>query len=212
MLLASLLSSMACLSLLLPSSYLLLLPSSSTSLLSSSKAWVTSHRLDSAVHAHLVTALHWLYSHRLPLLAGLIAASLLHLLHSLLLLLGALLHSRSLLLPWLVSQALVLTAMALAFTACTFLSLFVSLPMAVVCPVLAGLVLGAWGHLWRRVARAYSRLGEARQVRVVARGEARVVAREEARVEARGVHRPHTHHLLRGEAREGPSVLCKSAR
>ena len=98
------------------------------------------------------------------LLGVFIISWVLHLLFSLLLLLGAMLHRRPLLLPWLCSQMLLLVLMVITFTSWTFLSFFVDLLVAIVFPVVAGLVLGLWVLVWRGVRAHYvllaTKLGE----------------------------------------------------
>ena len=94
---------------------------------------------------------HWLDVHHEPLLGGLLLSWVLHLLFSLLLLLGAMLHRRALLVPWLCSHMILLVVMVVTFVSWTFLSFFVDLLVAVIFPVGAGLFLGLWIFLWRGV-------------------------------------------------------------
>ena len=89
------------------------------------------------------------------LLAGFISAASLHLLSSLLLLLGTMLNKRSLLIPWLLTDLLIIISMGLVFTSWTFLSFFVDLLIAILFPVVAGLVLGLWTLLWRNTQYMY---------------------------------------------------------
>ena len=95
---------------------------------------------------------HWLDVHHEPLLGGLVLSWVLHVLFSLLLLLGAMLHRRALLVPWLCSDMILLVVMVVTFVSWTFLSFFVDLLVAVIFPVAAGLFLGLWIFLWRGVS------------------------------------------------------------
>ena len=107
----------------------------------------------------VIQCFSWLDRHHEPLLGGVIIAWVLHLLFSLLLLLGAMLHRRPLLLPWLCSDMVILVIMVATFTFTCFLSFFVDLLVAIVFPVVAGLVLGLWIFLWRGVQAHYTVLG-----------------------------------------------------
>ena len=91
------------------------------------------------------------------LLAGLVSAAALHLLSTLLLLLGSMLYKRCLLVPWLITDLIIILSMGLVFTSWTFLSFFVDLLIAIVFPVIAGLVMGFWILLWRNTQFMYSR-------------------------------------------------------
>jgi len=154
---ACLLSIVASLAVLLPSTHILLhLPQSWDQLAATLQAWLASAKLDAAVSEHLLSCLAWAGEAKSNLLAGVATSALLHLFLSLLLLAGIITLSRPLILPWLISQGFVLGATATTFTACTFLSLFVSLPLAVVCPMAGGLLLGLFIHLWRAVAATYA--------------------------------------------------------
>ena len=95
---------------------------------------------------------HWVDLHHERLLGGLILAWVVHLLVSLLLLLGAMLHRRWMLLPWLCSHLTLLVVMVVTFVSWTFLSFFVDLLVPVIFPVCAGLFLGLWIFLWRGVS------------------------------------------------------------
>ena len=107
----------------------------------------------------VIQCFSWLDRHHEPLLGCVIIAWVLHLLFSLLLLLGAMLHRRPLLLPWLCSDMVILVIMVATFTFTCFLSFFVDLLVAIVFPVVAGLVLGLWIFLWRGVQAHYTVLG-----------------------------------------------------
>lgn len=215
------------------------LPNSWDKLAVKFKGWLAAARLDTAVSSHLLSIFRWASDVKSNLLASLAIAALLHLLLSLLLAAGIFKLSRPLILPWLVSQAFVLSLTAIAFTACTFLSLFVSLPLAVVSPLAGGLFLGLCLHLWRAVAATYADSKRGQKPRVVRsigagnghwqweagnRGFLHQGPHQEAH---QGLHQAHqevhwTHHHpkvipatrngSRGEdsRREGANILCKS--
>ena len=126
--------------------------------------WMLGNHWDPEVTQHVWRGFSWLDVHHELVLGVVIICWVLHLLFSLLLLLGAMLHRRPLLLPWLCSQMILLVFMVVTFTSWTFLSFFVDLLVAIVFPVVAGLVLGLWVLMWRGVWTHYvtlqAKLGE----------------------------------------------------
>ena len=78
---------------------------------------------------------------------------------SVLLLLGIMLQRRAFFFPWLCSDMVILILMVATFTFTCFLSFFVDLLVAIVFPVVGGLVLGLWIFLWRRVRSHHKLLG-----------------------------------------------------
>ena len=101
----------------------------------------------------------WLDGNHRVILSSIIGASMVHNLFSLILLLGALLHKRGLLIPWMVSKMFIIMLMIISFTCWTFMSFFVDLLVAIVFPVLAGLLLGLWIYLWRKVHSIFIKQG-----------------------------------------------------
>merc|ERR1712123_316928 len=83
-----------------------------------------------------------------------------HLLLSLLLLLGTMLYRWKLLIPWMVSHMIIIIIMVTTFTCWTFMSFFVHLLVAIVFPMVAGLVLGLWIVMWRQVYHLFTVLRE----------------------------------------------------
>ena len=79
--------------------------------------------------------------------------SLTNLILSLLLSCAAILRRSALTAPWLAFNTPLLLAMLPLLTAGTFISFFVDLLLAIIFPVLAGLVLGTWVLLWRKVTK-----------------------------------------------------------
>ena len=79
------------------------------------------------------------------------SAVILHLLLSLLLLLGAVLHKHLLLIPWMVTDLILIIILFLIFSTWSFLSFFVGLLAAIIFPFFGGLTLGVKIMLWRQV-------------------------------------------------------------
>ena len=104
----------------------------------------------------VVSYLSLLQSNQTPALMGLIAGVVLHLLLSLLLLLGAMLHKPLLLVPWMVSDMIIITILFIIFSAWSFLSFFIGVLAAILFPFLGGLVLGLKIILWRQVRNLYT--------------------------------------------------------
>ena len=101
----------------------------------------------------------WLDTHHEFLLGSILLSWMVHLTFSFLLIAGAVKHRRDLFLPWLCSDMVILVLMVATFTFTCFLSFFVDLLVAIVFPVVAGLVLGVWSLLWHRVRAAYLAMG-----------------------------------------------------
>ena len=110
----------------------------------------------------VVSYLSLLQTHHTPALMALIAGVVLHLLLSLLLLLGAMLHKPLLLVPWMVSDMIIITILFIIFSAWSFLSFFIGVLAAILFPFLGGLVLGVKIILWRQVMNLYTILPPAR--------------------------------------------------
>ena len=113
---------------------------------------------------HQVTRVVWKgfdwvdMNHRM-ILAGVIGSTVIHLFFCLMLVLGGILYNRSLFIPWMVSNMIIIILMVITFTCWTFMSFFVDLLVAIVFPVLGGLVLGLNIHLWKRVRSVFIQLG-----------------------------------------------------
>lgn len=88
-------------------------------------------------------------------LYGVITAVVLHLSLSLLLLLGSILHKHLLLIPWMVTDLVLILLLFLVFSTWSFLSFFVGLIPAVIFPFFGGLTLGVKIMLWRQVLSLY---------------------------------------------------------
>ena len=84
-------------------------------------------------------------------LAILMVTSVVHFIVSFLLIVGTFLYRQNLIIPWIISHMLSIILMVISFTCWTFFSFFIDLLLAIVFPVLAGLVLGLWIVMWREV-------------------------------------------------------------
>lgn len=103
------------------------------------------------------SGLSWMseHSHYQLVLSGLLFGVIIHLITSLVLILGTVIQKRSLFLPWLVTDMIVINIMACIFIGWTFLSFFVDLLIAIIFPIFGGTVLGLWIFSWRNVHDLY---------------------------------------------------------
>eukprot|EP00096_Caligus_rogercresseyi_P000594 TRINITY_DN11055_c0_g1_i1.p1 TRINITY_DN11055_c0_g1~~TRINITY_DN11055_c0_g1_i1.p1 ORF type:complete len:217 (+),score=34.83 TRINITY_DN11055_c0_g1_i1:92-742(+) len=120
--------------------------------------WVLGNHWDSDVTSVALRGLGYVSEHNGILLMILIALSSFHIFNSLILILGALLHRPLLFLPWMIQDALLLALGAVLFVLWAFLSFFVDVLVAVLFPILAGLVLGYWIYLWKNIYTLYGQL------------------------------------------------------
>ena len=109
----------------------------------------------------------WVDMNHRMILAGVIGSTVVHVFFCLMLVLGAILYNRSLFIPWMVSDMIIIILMVVTFTCWTFMSFFVDLLVAIVFPVLGGLVLGLCIHLWRRVHSFFIQLGRREMGKIV---------------------------------------------
>ena len=98
------------------------------------------------------------------LLASLVAATVVQLVCSLLLILGAMIEVRALLLPWLISDLHLTVIFTLIFLFLTFLSFIVDLLVALFFPVVAGLIVGLWCYNWKNGLDLFLSFGEKKNV------------------------------------------------
>ena len=133
-------------------------------------------------------------NHRM-LLAVVIGSTVIHLFFCLMLILGGILRNRVLFIPWLMSDMIIILIMIVSFTCWTFMSFFVDLLVAIVFPVLGGLVLGVTIYLWRRMQGVFVEWGMRDRGKIVIRqaGYKQVpnTKKEEEKSLERGVRRPH---------------------
>ena len=99
--------------------------------------------------------LNWVDKHHKLLISGVIGWAAVYLVSSFMLVFGAVFRVWCLFLPWMVSNLVMIICMVVISICWTFLSFFVNLLIAIVFPVLGGLVLGVWIYLWRRVCSIF---------------------------------------------------------
>ena len=73
---------------------------------------------------------------------------------------GTVIYRRNLFIPWLVSHMFIIIATILSFTNWTFMSFFIDLFVAIVFPLVAGLMLGLTMVMWRQVYHLFRVLRE----------------------------------------------------
>merc|ERR1712106_395258 len=93
----------------------------------------------------------WLDRNNKVVLAIIILSTVLHFIFSSMLVFGTFLYRQNLIIPWIISHMLSIILMVIGFTCWTFFSFFIDLLLAIVFPVVAGLVLGLWIIMWREV-------------------------------------------------------------
>jgi hypothetical protein len=96
-------------------------------------------------------SIDWVDKNHTVVLAMMMVMSMVHLFFSLMLMLGTKCCKRTLLIPWMVSHMISIIIMIITFTCWTFMSFFIDLLVAIIFPVIGGLVLGLWIVMWRQV-------------------------------------------------------------
>ena len=97
------------------------------------------------------TSLDWVDRNHTFVLSILLVMFLVHLFFSLMLMIATKCDKRTLLIPWMVSHMISSLIMITTFTFWTFMSFFIDLLVAIIFPVIGGLVLGLWIVMWRQV-------------------------------------------------------------
>ena len=97
------------------------------------------------------TSLDWVDRNHTVILSTMMVMSMVHLFFSLMLMLGTKHSKRTLIIPWMVSHMISIIIMIITFTCWTFMSFFIDLLVAIVFPVVGGLVLELWVVMWRQV-------------------------------------------------------------
>jgi len=121
--------------------------------------WLEQNHWDIQVTRVVWKGFDWVDMNHRMILAGVIGSTVIHLFFCLMLVLGGILYNRSLFIPWMVSNMMIIILMVITFTCWTFMSFFVDILVAIVFPVLGGLVLGLNIHLWKRVRSIFIQLG-----------------------------------------------------
>merc|ERR1711874_293734 len=109
--------------------------------------WLRQHNRDKEVTDIVLSYTELLHLHHRPVLFGVIGGVSLHLLLSLL--------------PWIISDMILIIFLFIIFAAWSFLSFFVGLLAAILFPFLGGLVLGVKIMMWRQVRSLYILLPQA---------------------------------------------------
>ena len=111
---------------------------------------------------HAVTvSLDWVDRNHTFVLSIMLVMFLVHLFFSLMLMIATKCYKRTLLIPWMVSHMISIIIMITTFTFWTFMSFFIDLLVAIIFPVIGGLVLGLWIVMWRKVYRFFTVLKNA---------------------------------------------------
>ena len=142
----------------------------------------------------------WVDINHMMILSGVIGYTMVHNLFSLMLVLGGILKKRSLSIPWMVSKMFIL--MVVNFTCWTFMSFFVDLLVAIVFPVMAGLVLGFWIYLWRRVHSVFVQMGKRNAGIIIVKqqpSQRKSLGGDEFFDKNKVAWRPHRHLILNAE-------------
>jgi len=119
-------------------------------------SWLVRNHWDVEVTQSVWKGLDWMDEHHQLFLVALITAASFHLTTTLLLILGTMLKRRGLLIPWIITDSIIIVIMVIIFVGWTFFSFFVDLLIAIVFPVVACLLLGLWVVLWRNTLYMYS--------------------------------------------------------
>jgi hypothetical protein len=144
----------------------------------------------------------WTDIHHRMILSGVIGFTMVHNLFSLMLVLGGIMNKRSLFIPWMVSEMFIIILMVATFTCWTFISFFVDILVAIVFPVMAGLVLGFWIYLWRRVRIVFVQMGRRNSDRIIVRqqlSQKKISGEDEFDDQNRGAWRSHKQLILNAE-------------
>lgn len=144
---------------LLPSLYMLVRKEAWQMVRDACNAWLEQNHWDIQVTQVVWKGVKWVDQNHRILLASVIGCTAVYLFFCLMLVLGGILYNRILFLPWMLSNMIIIIIMVISFTCWSFMSFFIDLLMAIVFPVLGGLVLGFNIHLWKRVRSIFVQLG-----------------------------------------------------
>jgi len=113
--------------------------------------WLKEHKWDIKMTHAVAVSLGWVDRNHTVVLGIMMVMFLMHLFFSLMLMLGIKCYKRTLLIPWMISHMISIIIMIITFTCWTFMSFFIDLLVAIIFPVMGGLVLGLWIVMWRLV-------------------------------------------------------------
>lgn len=153
------LSLTGCLSVCIPAIYCLVRDQGWSLLRSWINLWLAENHWDATVSQSIWSWLDWMDENQTEILAGILSACCIHLCTTILLIIGAKRSDLNLLIPWMVTDIILVVILILIFISFTFISFFVDILVAIVFPVIAGLLLGVWIVLWRNTWRFYHQTG-----------------------------------------------------
>lgn len=112
--------------------------------------WIQeSNRWDDSISMGIQNFLDWLHHQHNLILLIILFSSVMHIISSCMLITATFVKHRRLLVPWLVSDMVVISILTALFITITFISFFIDLLIAIVFPIMGGLLLGLWIVLWR---------------------------------------------------------------
>ena len=153
------LSLTGCLSVCIPTIYCLVRDQGWSLLRSWINLWLAENHWDATVSQSIWSWLDWMDENQREILAGILSAGCIHIFTTILLVIGAVRSDLSLLIPWMITDIILIVILILIFISFTFISFFVDILVAIVFPVIAGLLLGVWIVLWRNTWRFYQQTG-----------------------------------------------------
>jgi len=113
-------------------------------------AWIQeSHRWDSTISTSIQSFLDWLHLNHNLLLLIMLFSSVIHMVTACMLTTATFVKHRRLLVPWLITDMIVVLFLTSIFITITFISFFIDLMIAIVFPIMGGLLLGVWIVFWR---------------------------------------------------------------
>lgn len=120
-------------------------------LVNKTEVWLQANQWDIKMTQAVAKLINWVdWNHR-EVLAILMIITVFHFIVSVMLILSSVFYKKILIIPWLVSHMVNMIIMIITFTCWTFIAFFIDLLMAIIFPLLAGLVIGLWIVMWREV-------------------------------------------------------------
>ena len=97
------------------------------------------------------SVLNWMDRNHLFVVSFFITSAGIHFILTIIMMIGIVTDRRILIIPWMISQLLMIILMTIVFITCIFFSFFIHLLVAVVFPIGAGIVLGLTMSCWKKV-------------------------------------------------------------
>lgn len=198
LLLVGVLSVLVSLVVLLPSFYMLVKQDVWQVVREACQGWLEKNHWDIKVTRVVWKCFAWVDVNHRIILSAVIGCTVVHLLFSFMLLLGMVLYKRCLFIPWMVTDMIIVLLMVISFTCWTFMSFFVDLLVAIVFPVVAGLTLGCWIYLWKRVRSIFIQLGRREVVNITVRQQ-KEYQQVPVKTSEQKLVRPHRQLIVQGE-------------